>query len=450
MSRYALSHLSDPVLDRDLPTAVARECTGTALVLAYIAEFDARKRYLPAGYPSMFAYCVGELHLSEDAAYKRIQAARAARRFPAIFEAVADGRLHLTAVGLLAPHLTEDTADELLATAIHKSKSEIERLLAERFPRPDVLAWVEGIPASPAPKSAGQLAPAQVEEGSVPERVEEAWELAPAQVGDRSNVKPLSPQSFAVQFTLSRRGHDQLRYAQELLGHQIPSGDIAQVFERALDALIPQLEKNKFAATARPRTTGVRSTRSTRHIPAQVKRAVWVRDGGQCTFMGETGRRCPARTRIEFDHIQEVARGGEATVAGLRLRCRAHNEYGAECTFGPEFMRHKRLAAAEARADAKARAATAACAQTAAVDHATGDDGEDRDVVPWLRTLGFNASEARHAAARCEDIPDASLEQRLRVALSCFGKRSTRAGRAGEGLEAAEVLAGAAPVGNAP
>jgi len=86
-------------------------------------------------------YCVGELRLSADAAARRIQAARAARRFPAIFDAVAEGRLHLTA-GLLAPHLTEGTAEELLAAATHKTKSEIEQLLAEWFPKPDVLAWV--------------------------------------------------------------------------------------------------------------------------------------------------------------------------------------------------------------------------------------------------------------------------------------------------------------------
>jgi hypothetical protein len=115
----------------------------------HIAEIEARKLYLPAGYPSLFAYCVGELRLSLDAAGRRIQAARAASRFPVIFDAVAEGRLHLTAVGLLAPHLTEGTADELLSAATHKTKSEIEQLLAERFPKSDVPEWVVG----PAPSS---------------------------------------------------------------------------------------------------------------------------------------------------------------------------------------------------------------------------------------------------------------------------------------------------------
>ena len=151
MTTYSLSHLSDSVLSRDLAAVVARDRTTTAALLAHIAEFDARKLYLPAAYPSMFAYCVGELHLSEDAAFNRIRAGRTARQFPVIFEALAEGRLHLGAVLLLTPYLSPERADELLGAATHKSKSEIERLLAERFPRPDMLAWV--IPTSGVTRS---------------------------------------------------------------------------------------------------------------------------------------------------------------------------------------------------------------------------------------------------------------------------------------------------------
>jgi hypothetical protein len=222
MQRTARSHLSDQSLLQSAATHAGRERTSTADLLADLAEIDARRLYLPAGYPSLFAYCVGELRLSADAAARRIQAARAARRFPAIFDALAEGRLHLTAVGLLAPHLTEGTADELLAAATHKTKSEIEQLLAERFPRADVLAWVVDLSPTSPPRSDEQHALAHVQAEQAPKSV------------DRSKVKPLSPQSFAVQFTLSRGAHEKLRYAQELLSHQVPSGDIAEIFERTL------------------------------------------------------------------------------------------------------------------------------------------------------------------------------------------------------------------------
>ena len=93
MRAYVLSHLSDSTLLHELASLVGQERTTTATLLAHIAEFDARKLYLPAGYPSMYAYCIEELHLSEYAAFKRIRAARAAREFPLLFTALAEGEL---------------------------------------------------------------------------------------------------------------------------------------------------------------------------------------------------------------------------------------------------------------------------------------------------------------------------------------------------------------------
>jgi len=80
VKRYSLTHLSDEALRRELSTTAARECGTTADLIAHIAEFDARKLYLPAAYPNMFAYCTGELGLSEDATAKRLQVARVSRR----------------------------------------------------------------------------------------------------------------------------------------------------------------------------------------------------------------------------------------------------------------------------------------------------------------------------------------------------------------------------------
>src|SRR5437867_8464136 len=204
---YALSHLSDGALVRGLSALVARERTTTATLLAHLAEVDARRLYLPAAYPSMYAYCVQELRLSEDAAYKHIQAARAARQFPVLFAALADGRLHLSAVVMLAPHLTEETADDLLSAAAHKSKFEIEQLLAERFPRPELPARVEAISAPSA--YSVPLAPRPVEAPTqhAPGRVEVS--------SQRPLVTALPAERFGLQLTMSQSTHDKLRYAQE-------------------------------------------------------------------------------------------------------------------------------------------------------------------------------------------------------------------------------------------
>jgi hypothetical protein len=84
MGEYTLSHLSDETLLHDLAALVARDRTTTAELLAHISEVDARRLWVPAGHPSMQAYCVEELHLSEDCARKRIHAANVARRIPAV------------------------------------------------------------------------------------------------------------------------------------------------------------------------------------------------------------------------------------------------------------------------------------------------------------------------------------------------------------------------------
>jgi hypothetical protein len=373
--RYALSHLPDPVLLRALHAVVATERDATALVLAHLAEADARRLYAPAGYPSMFAYCVGQLGLSEDVAFKRIRAARVARRYPAVFLMVADGRLHLSALVLLAPHLTDDNAAELFAAATHQGKAAIEQMLAERFPQADLPESIAALGARAGPVS-GQIGAEQVAPGPVsfavaqqdhmpfgPTAPTPALESAPraldqvapgpvgaprqpdapvpAAVGARPGVAPLAPERYGVQFTVSRATHDKLRHAQALIGHAVADCDLAGLFDRALDLLIAQLEQRKFAATARPHRSRGTGT-GPRRIPAAVRRAVWRRDEGRCTFETDQGQRCEARARLEFDHVEPVARGGRATEANLRLRCRAHNQHAADLVFGAGYMSRKR------------------------------------------------------------------------------------------------------------
>ncbi len=360
MRRFSLTSLSDHELLRELATALSRVRAFTALVLAQLSEVDARKLYLPAAYPSMYAWCVGELHMSEDAAYKRIAAARAARAHPQILEAIEHGRLHLSGVLLLAPHLTSENAAELLAAATHKTKAQIETVIAERFPRPDVPASLRPVtvaaPIAPAATAAPapcaitmpRLAPGRVgmtlPEHSRAADAREAIQLAaPPRVeptaAPPTRVTPLAPQRYALQVTLDQAAHDNLRAAQALLG--LDGRDVAAVLGRALELLRRDLERRKYAATSRPRETR-QASRNPRQIASGIKRVVWARDQAQCTFVSDKARRCEARSGLEFDHITPVARGGEATVANLRLRCRAHNQFAADQVYGAGFMRAKR------------------------------------------------------------------------------------------------------------
>jgi 5-methylcytosine-specific restriction endonuclease McrA len=449
MARYSLTHLSNEVLRRELSTAAANEHGATAELIAHIAEFDARKLFLPAAYGSMLTYCMGELGLSEDAAAKRIQVARASRDFPGILEALAEGRIHLTGLRLLVPRLTPENCEELLAAASHKSKDEIERRLAALFPKAGIGAHVEPVQPTPQAATTAEHAP---EHCAAPEVVANSEsEHAPGHVHDRGRVAPLSAEAFAVQFTRSGQADERFRYLQDLLGHQVSRADIAEVYDRAVKELIKNVERVRFGACSRPRPASTGSSADPRHISNHTKREVWKRDGGQCTYVSESGRRCEVRGEVEFDHKTEVARGGEATVDGLQLRCRGHNQFTAERTFGAGFMQAKREAAkaAAARRKAEREAARAAAAQRRAEREKRAEESRLRphelEVIPYLRRLGCREDESRIAARCCRDMADASLEARVKRALSWFGARCSRTIKAVRATSALPADGGTVP-----
>jgi hypothetical protein len=257
-----------------------------------------------------------------------------------IVDQLANGSLHLTAVSLLGPHLTTANHVDVLNAAKHQSKREVEQLIARLRPQPDVPAVVRKLPApNPAVIPSVPLAidiPEAQESTPPPQRV--------AASTLRSEIKPLAPERFKVQFTVSRETHEKLRRVQDLLRHTIPNGDPAAIFDRALSLLLVDLSKTKFAASSRPRR--VREGKpGSRHIPAAIKREVWRRDSGQCAFRGDRGR-CLETGFLEFHHVVPFAKGGALTRENLELRCRSHNAYEAEQEFArlghPLFARETR------------------------------------------------------------------------------------------------------------
>jgi hypothetical protein len=342
------SQLNNAELTAELTRLAAGEREATAALIVHLAEFDARRLYEGAGFPSLFQYCRAVLRLSEDAVYNRIEAARAARRFPIIVDRLLSGSLSLTTVRMLARHLTPANHEDLLTAAAGKGKQEVEALLARHLPQPDVPASVRKLPSAP---QGGPAGPAGVPVPALPgvagggENAEVAATVAPS--GDsmvpsdrpRPVVRPLAPERYEIRFTASAEMREKLRRAQDLLGHAIPSGDIAQVFDRALSLLVADLMRKKCGVTTRPRSSRGQAGRSP-DISAAVKRTVWVRDGGRCAFVARrSGRRCDARRFIEFHHVDPRGVGGPSTVANIQLRCRAHNGYEVDLFYGSGVRR---------------------------------------------------------------------------------------------------------------
>jgi hypothetical protein len=334
-TRRSIDSMTDQELIAEVRRLAMSERRATVNVVRALMELDARRLYLGEGCSSLFTYCTRVLHFSEHAAYGRIEAARTARRFPVILEMLASGELTLTAVNLLAAQLTPENHARVLDAARHKSKREIELIVATLRPRPDVPSSMKKLPVPPAvisrPHAAAlNLALSSTVDPPVPKS------LPPLPVKP-AVVTPLAPERYKLQVTISGTGHNLLRRAQDLLRHAIPSGDPAEVVERALAVLVQELERKKLAAVRHPRAA-LEARNGSRQVPAAVKREVWRRDGGQCAFVGATGR-CAERGFLELHHVIPFADGGVSDAANLQLRCRAHNAYEAEQWFGSLVVR---------------------------------------------------------------------------------------------------------------
>ncbi|HEY4159779.1 MAG TPA: DUF222 domain-containing protein [Polyangiaceae bacterium] len=338
--RYELGTLGDRALLAGLACLVRKGNELTAELLAYLGEVDERRLHLEHGFPSLFAYCTERLGLSEAAAGRRIAAARVCRAYPQVFAAVARGDLHLSALCALRPYLDQKNAAELLSACHRKTRRQVEQIIAHHFPRRDVPASIRRLPVT-EPKSgkvhslSGAASGAEFGGGSS-DASPSLQHAAP--VSPRPRIEPLSTARYGVHFTADIRLKSKIEKARALASHRLPSGDLAGLVELAFDALIRDLERQRFALGREPRAAralspGDSATRS-RHIPADVARKVYVRDGEQCTFIAAGGRRCEARAFLEFDHAEPWASGGASTAENLRLRCRAHNQWQARAQFG--------------------------------------------------------------------------------------------------------------------
>jgi hypothetical protein len=373
--------LPDPQLLERLPALAAHERTAIADLVAHLAALRLRPSlYAALGHGTLFAYCRRVLKLSEDAAANRIHAAKACLQFPVLLELLASGEVGLSTIRLLRRHLTAENHQRVLARARNVRRVDVEKLVAELAPRPDVATSVRKLPTVPAPTPvaanvhSGMAAPvAQPElpamadnvpslarDGETSGKIDGAGSPPPlgaaglvAASKSRPVVQPLSPGRYRVQFTMGQDSHDLLGRLQTLLRREVPNGDAGEIFERALRVLHEKVEAAKFGKTSKrkskassppaaPSVEGAYESRirpgadtsRSRYIPKAVKRAVWYRDRGRCAFVSSSGVRCAELEFLELHHIQPCALNGAPTVGNVALRCRTHNVYEAEAVFG--------------------------------------------------------------------------------------------------------------------
>ncbi|MBI3288036.1 MAG: HNH endonuclease [Elusimicrobia bacterium] len=281
--------LSDAQLLASIDQLASEERGRLGWFLALLAEADRRRLAENIGYTSTFDFCVRRLKFSEDESYRRIQAARAAASRPELLSALADGRLSLSAVSKIAPHVRRADAPEIIARAEGKSTREVEAILAPLCPEP-----------------------------VKPDRIRTVAVAAP-KGNDDAPPAALLRVDFSFQGSAALR--EALERAQNLLAHKIPFAGLGEViFVVVRDYLERHDPQKALELGRRARPQGSPS------IPASVRRAVWARDGGRCTYIAPGGLSCSARRMLELDHKIPRALGGPSTVENLRLLCRSHND----------------------------------------------------------------------------------------------------------------------------
>jgi len=316
-----MKEVSNKELVEALKKLKGRENEIIAELIKYLSEIDSRKLYREEGYPSLFAYCCKALGYSEGAAYRRIAAARVYRNTPEVYTKLKSGELTLCALVELSKVIKPENKEVLFSKAAGKSKQEVQSVVAQY--------------QAPEAKSSRQE--------SV--RARRVTERKPALFTTPESPENSSSPSYTITLQLSQEEMDLINEAQVVLSTARVKDTLLKSAKRVVrQNKNLQLKRDKRVASKNgaeqsppPVKVEVAKTRS-RYVPADVRHAVELRDGGRCSYISPDGVRCCERKGLEFDHIIPYSLGGGSTNENLRLVCRTHNLMYAEQVFGREMI----------------------------------------------------------------------------------------------------------------
>ncbi len=348
----SLEGLTTEALDRSAEQLVREEKRNVALVIAHIAEISRRKADLECGYTNVFEYCVKRLRLSEGSVALRLQVANVSRRFPQLLMALADNRISLTVAGHLAPHLSEDNVEKVIADCDGMTKRAVEEYLVEVRPKP---VFKPSIRKRPSSSKESEKAPAEEQKEAL--RNEETLSPPPPSPSP-SLLEPARTDVFNFRFSADGDFKEKFERLAEVLGVENPLKNMAKVFERAVDISLEKkdpkkklerrLEKERKLGAAPEKSrpdeiseTGEEENAKSRYIPSGVRERVFECAGYQCQFRAADGTRCSSRTGLEIDHERPFAIYRSHEEGHLRVLCKRHNLFQAERVYGAAFIQAK-------------------------------------------------------------------------------------------------------------
>ena len=280
MEKPPLEKLTDAELLALMHRVYRRSREDNAELVRILVAVRIRQLHLKKAHPSLFEFCVKVMGMSNASAQRFSVAARLAAQFPELIERIATGEIHLTNLVLLRHHLTPENATQLLDLARGRTRYQVEELLASVAPRADAPSRMRKLPM---PRSAQSVAPLT------------------------RPIEPLAPARYRVQFNADRETYDDVLQVRDFMRHSNPSGDLDVIFKFCARAGLERLEARQRGLLrherGRRQRERPRDAPRTRHVPRAIRRAVFARDGSQCTFHDEDGNRCSAKTLLELDHI---------------------------------------------------------------------------------------------------------------------------------------------------
>ena len=354
-----ITNMSVAELKSNLISVIAKERTATATLLYYLAEYESRELHLRDGYSSLFKFLTEGHGYSEAAAARRCVAARFARKYPEVLRMISAGDLSLSVVGLVArAEIKLELVTQVLKAVKRKSKSQAEVIL---------LPYTSAPAAAPKKEKIGPVVVASVKaqdslsnepqnrassSSSGKDFVSNVFQSTDDSQVAKEKQEAASPTTLAFQVSLclSETSMQKLKRAQELLGTMDLAStieELAAFYNKRKDPLVeaPAKVVAKKEQSTPPAECGVKEkteTKKSRYIPSAIKREVYRKAGGQCTYVdSESGKRCSETRYLEVDHVRPFASGGETSPSNLRIRCSAHNKLWAKDVYGAKFMKEK-------------------------------------------------------------------------------------------------------------
>ena len=170
-----------------------------------------------------------------------------------------------------------------------------------------------------------------------------------------ATAEPLTADLRRLHVTVSKRFMEKIDAARDALSHSHPGADVEEILEAGLDLLMERAAKRR-GLVEKPRAPKAPSAdiepANPRHVPAAVRREVFLRDGGRCRWATADGGVCGSTHRVQLDHVVPVGRGGTSTVTNLRVLCDFNNHLAARQAYGDEVMDRFRPAAGKRQARA--------------------------------------------------------------------------------------------------